>query len=98
MDINNKSEKCNDFDKTIIFKPKSDDNELVDYKCVIGGDNKFLNIACASILAKEYHDKTIRGYIEEKPHFLRASPSVQEKPQLLIILDRKYPHLWHNLF
>ena len=46
-----------------------DDNELVDYKCVIGGDNKYLNIACASILAKEYHDKTIRGYIEANPEY-----------------------------
>ena len=46
-----------------------DDNELVDYKCVIGGDNIYLNIACASILAKEYHDKTIRGYVEEIPEY-----------------------------
>ena len=37
-----------------------DDNELVDYKCVIGGDNEYFNIACASILAKEYHDKIIK--------------------------------------
>jgi ribonuclease HII len=46
-----------------------DDNEFVDYKCVIGGDNKYLNIACASILAKEYHDKIIRGFIEENPDY-----------------------------
>lgn len=43
------------------FKDYYDDNnELVDYSCVIGGDNLYFNIACASILAKEYHDKFIR--------------------------------------
>ena len=45
----------------------NDENELVDYKCVIGGDNEYFNIACAIILAKEYHDKVIRHYIEEQP-------------------------------
>lgn len=45
----------------------NDDNELVDYKCVIGGDNEYFNIACASVLAKETHDKIIREYIEEQP-------------------------------
>ena len=44
-----------------------DKNELVDYTCVIGGDNEYLNIACASILAKEYHDKVIHEYIELQP-------------------------------
>jgi ribonuclease HII len=42
-----------------------DDNELVDYKCVIGGDNEYFNIACASILAKEYHDKIIKDLVAE---------------------------------
>ena len=46
-----------------------DDNELVDYKCVIGGDNEYFNIACASILAKEYHDKIIRGYVSENSKY-----------------------------
>jgi ribonuclease HII len=42
-------------------------NELIDYKCVIGGDNEYFNIACASILAKEYHDKIIKEYVENDP-------------------------------
>jgi ribonuclease HII len=46
-----------------------DNNELIDYTCVIGGDNKYFNIACASILAKEYHDKMIRGFIEENDEY-----------------------------
>lgn len=45
----------------------NDENELVDYKCVIGGDNEYMNIACASILAKEYHDKMIKEYTEKDP-------------------------------
>lgn len=50
------------------FKDYYDDkNELIDYSCIIGGDNKYLNIACASILAKEHHDKIVRQYITEIP-------------------------------
>ena len=45
-----------------------DDNEIIDYQCVIGGDNKYFNIACASILAKEYHDKIIRELVEKDPN------------------------------
>ena len=45
----------------------NDDDELVDYRCVIGGDNEYFNIACGSVLAKEYHDKIIKEYIEAQP-------------------------------
>lgn len=34
------------------------------YKCIPQGDNKFISIACASILAKTYHDE----YIEQLCH------------------------------
>jgi ribonuclease HII len=44
-----------------------DDNEIVDYKCVIGGDNEYFNIACASILAKEYHDTYIKDLVAAEP-------------------------------
>ena len=50
------------------FKDYYDDNtELIDYKCIIGGDNMYLNIACSSILAKENHDSIIREYVEKEP-------------------------------
>ena len=45
-----------------------DDNEIIEYQCVIGGDNEYFNIACASILAKEYHDKIIREFVEKDPN------------------------------
>lgn len=44
-----------------------DNNVLVDYKCVIGGDNEYLNIACASVLAKEYHDTIIKNLVNDNP-------------------------------
>ena len=44
------------------FQPYYDeDNDLIPHKCIVGGDGKFAPIACASILAKVYHDQ----YIEE---------------------------------
>ena len=45
------------------FKPYYNNNELIDNVCIIGGDDKYLPIACASILAKEYHDDYIKNLI-----------------------------------
>ena len=47
------------------FKPYYNDEELIDNICIIGGDNKYLSIACASILAKEYHDEYIKKLLEK---------------------------------
>ena len=41
--------------------------EEIPYICIPGGDNKYLNIAAASILAKEYHDEYIIKLCEENP-------------------------------
>ena len=50
------------------FKDYYDDNdELIDYQCIIGGDDIYLNIACASIIAKETHDEIIRNLVIEQP-------------------------------
>ena len=50
------------------FKDYFDDsNILVDNTCIIGGDDKIFNIACASILAKEYHDNYIHDSITKTP-------------------------------
>ena len=45
------------------FKPYYNDEELIENICIIGGDNKYLPIACASILAKESHDEYILNLI-----------------------------------
>jgi len=43
------------------------DFNVVDHYCFQGGDDKYLNIAAASILAKEYHDEYISQLVEENP-------------------------------
>lgn len=42
-------------------------NELVPNTCIINGDAKFVPIACASILAKVYHDEYIQKLCEDEP-------------------------------
>jgi ribonuclease HII len=39
--------------------------EAISHVCIPGGDDKYLNIAAASILAKEYHDEYIMNLCEE---------------------------------
>jgi len=43
------------------------ESDFMGYKVnsIIGGDNKILSIACASILAKEHHDELIVGLVKE---------------------------------
>ena len=47
------------------FKPYYNNEELIENICIIGGDNKYLSIACASILAKENHDEYIQNLLEK---------------------------------
>jgi len=46
------------------FNPYYHNNELIDHLCIVGGDNKYISIACASILAKEYHDEYIHNLVQ----------------------------------
>jgi ribonuclease HII len=48
------------------FKPYYYNNDIIDHTCIIEGDNKYLPIACASILAKEYHDDYIKKLIDDE--------------------------------
>ena len=41
--------------------------EIIPHICIPNGDNKYLNIAAASILAKEYHDEYIIKLCNENP-------------------------------
>jgi len=41
--------------------------EAIPHVCIPGGDNKYLNIAAASILAKEHHDEYIMNLCSENP-------------------------------
>jgi ribonuclease HII len=51
------------------FPDYSDDNgEIIPHKCVVSGDAKYAPIACASILAKVYHDEYIEELCESEPN------------------------------
>ena len=50
------------------FDPYLDQNfEPINHICIPKGDDKYLNIAAASILAKEYHDEYIHKLVNENP-------------------------------
>lgn len=45
----------------------SRDPHFVPHTCIVGGDNAYVSIAAASILAKEYHDDHIRALLRDHP-------------------------------
>jgi ribonuclease HII len=45
----------------------SSNGEEVEHECIIGGDNIYMSIAAASILAKTYKDKYIEELVEQHP-------------------------------
>jgi len=50
------------------FRPYKDEyGNKIDHECVIEGDNRYMSIAAASILAKTYKDKYIENVVEEYP-------------------------------
>ena len=49
------------------YVPPGEDTEPLEYECVIKGDSKYLNIAAASILAKDYHDTMFLKIIDANP-------------------------------
>lgn len=42
----------------------SNDEDIITYECIPKADNNYLNVASASIIAKDYHDKEILQMIE----------------------------------
>lgn len=52
------------------FKPimsPDDEDEIITYECIPQGDNHYINIAAASIIAKDYHDNEIIHIVKENP-------------------------------
>ena len=45
----------------------SPSGEIINHECVVEGDNKYMSIAAASILAKTYKDKYIENIVKEYP-------------------------------
>jgi ribonuclease HII len=46
---------------------KKENGEVIPHMLVTGGDNKYRNIAAASILAKTYHDEYVKKLLEDEP-------------------------------
>lgn len=49
------------------YTPPGIDQEVLQHECVIKGDAKYLNIAAASILAKNHHDTMFLELIDDHP-------------------------------
>ena len=48
-----------------------DDDDIIQHTLVTGGDDKYRNIAAASILAKTYHDEYVQNLIKDEPDLLK---------------------------
>ncbi len=57
----------------IHFKPiiSLDEDDIITYECIPKADNNYLNVAAASIVAKDYHDNEILKLIEEDKELLK---------------------------
>lgn len=62
------------FDKILVdgthFKgyiPSGEDSEIIPFECIPHGDAQYLNIAAASILAKDYHTNAILELVSQNP-------------------------------
>jgi ribonuclease HII len=51
----------------IPYIPPKEDAEMIPYQCVVQGDDKYLHIAAASILAKTYRDDLLIEQCEQNP-------------------------------
>lgn len=49
------------------YCPPGIDEDILPHECVVKGDSKYLNIAAASILAKNHHDTMFLQLIDENP-------------------------------
>ena len=49
-----------------IINPDAD-GDVIEYECITKGDQKYINIAAASIIAKDYHDNEIIELVKENP-------------------------------
>ena len=45
----------------------NDDDYIIDYECIPKADNTYLNVAAASIVAKDFHDNEILELLEKEP-------------------------------
>ena len=70
----NEAYKKHPFDKLRIdgqhfkgYSPPGEGSDIIPHECVIKGDGKYMNIAAASIVAKNHHDESFLKLIDENP-------------------------------
>ena len=72
------------------------------YKCIIKGDNKYLSIAAASIIAKTHRDEIMKKLHEEYPEYKwnqnKGYPTIKHKEVINKIGVCKYHRKSFNLF
>jgi ribonuclease HII len=49
------------------YTPSGEESEVIPHECVIQGDANYLNIAAASIIAKDYHTTLIKDLVNTNP-------------------------------
>ena len=78
-----------DGDKFYIYR--DDDGELIEHECVIKGDDTYMSIAAASIIAKVEHDRYILKLVEEYPYLekydIQNNMAYGSKKHLLAITE-----------
>lgn len=55
-----------DGDKFYFYR--DDKGDLIEHECIIGGDNTYMSIAAASIMAKVEHDRYIKDLVVKYPY------------------------------
>ncbi len=54
-----------------INNDNDNDNDIISYECIPKADSNYLNVAAASIVAKDYHDTEILKLVEEDKDLLK---------------------------
>lgn len=54
-----------------IYDNNDEDDLIIDYECVPKADNTYLNVAAASIVAKDFHDNEILELLEKEEELLK---------------------------
>jgi ribonuclease HII len=49
------------------YMPSGEDSEIIPHECILQGDANYLNIAAASIIAKDYHTTYIKELVNNNP-------------------------------
>lgn len=82
----------NHFISSHSFLPTNNDDEIIPYTLVTGGDDKYRNIAAASILAKTHHDEFIEKLLIKNPDLNKYGLSTNKGYGTRIHMDgiRKY--------